>query len=1416
MAQEAKQMPEGLEAKPEVSAEDLAKQLKTNVEARKKQLQLRQALARLTEKFGQEKTKDLQKQFQHLEERSDAAADSFAAESKKILTAQEIEQGWVLPFADLKKQIEKAGVSWGETKKQVVDDIDAGWDEIEAAIKANKKLSPEELKQAINNVDIPWKKTKQNIVENVDAGWEKIAKDLEKQKQDLDKKKLRDLISKAKVSWKKTTQQVNQDMEKGWQDIEEQIKSEKAKQNIKNQIAKVEVPWKKSQTKISQDVAKGWDDIAADLSANVFEKQEFEIDMSEFDAGPEKSTEFEFEVSEEDVIEEKPLEHEIDVSEFEAEKQEPKEVEVDVEFAVDPERISQLNQKFEKIKKQAQAIEDKKYKNLLLQKNIAVQNALKSLESMQAEDLKKAIEILEQDLNKFENEIQDQINKEIEQIGEVIEKEKPSFDELTQPMNEQLQEIATKIPEIKDGFVKSTIKDQIKTYQDLIKNLQTAQPAEQENAINILQKLIKKFEQQVQEQIDLEKAGYEPTPEVKTEKDFDLIIDVEEQNLNNIEQELLQTADNIEPEIPIEVVEPADFELNIDESAFAPQLKDLRNKYVEARAKLKKYQGISGALRRVFNTEKANLIKLDVQETWEAYDKARAEALAEHTENWINENTKLADAQAEAFNKEFDYGSKLYKCYKKLGEMSLYNRWEKKGKLPKSRIGKMLAKAANVRVLVSAGLLGTGFVAGAAIGAGTAAGVFSFKRLWSAFGSGVGSFDLMKMIADKRRAKKLSDEKIAKMGPAQLAEQLEYYEAVAPLNGKKPTELPLYNKLKQAMLDKLPKTGNEKGIPKELAMKMRENLANDYLEEFNTDVVEIIKLRHLLDSKFIPSKDDDKSKQALQKINNILKAMPKDLRQSFESYFSQQKLQKPDQRLALFVQAEELKQKDPNKIEEDLILSSKFELKPVVLKKLKTMFEKSKDAKTAIDSAARKVYKEVRDNSNKERREAEKKAVTVEKILLKLAKTDIEKVEALRKKDIRNDAIMKTVATGIAAFVGSGGISWLMKKVGFIGEAKGMNPDRANAIGVDSKNPPQGKTAEFDNSKETKASIAKNKAFLDVKNAKGEDLVKAAQGKQIAGLGLKKGEGVLHGVNRIFKQTTEFKDLFKNPSEMRAWKLAQLKQEGWTFENGKWKAPYTVHPGDKIRIIKTKDGKLDLIVERQKTPRVALSAKELRQRIITKAAETGTKNEKDFKNLFKQIDNTYPKDKIDGSGATSFDAFEKALNDRVANEGVLSRTQELQQALVKYERQKLATKELRGLNFDQKQGAPEQVLDSGAKASEVNFRGTYGLGEVVVIKKDGLITGVKIKGSAVLDQTQLIKEKILNKNFIENGKRKMGDVFGLFRNIVIKEGRTVYLYEQALKQANIDKNPKLAAAIRKTMMQHVKGVEKVYGNVFRR
>jgi hypothetical protein len=215
----------------------------------------------------------------------------------------------------------------------------------------------------------------------------------------------------------------------------------------------------------------------------------------------------------------------------------------------------------------------------------------------------------------------------------------------------------------------------------------------------------------------------------------------------------------------------------------SPKEKEMReagDMVAELQAKLHQFEGLGAAkLLLPGNRRKRENILADLENAKKEYAELRAEVVADNVDKFCDERMAQVESQRAALEKQKgkEWLSKGYQWYKKLGEMNL----TKLGWNPTGRIGKIAARAMSVRTLASVGLLGAGLAAGA--GAAVGVGAIIGRRLLAGIGTGVGSYDLMRMAAERQPGKFKPDD-LEGMSKEEVAERLEKMEANAMVGGR--------------------------------------------------------------------------------------------------------------------------------------------------------------------------------------------------------------------------------------------------------------------------------------------------------------------------------------------------------------------------------------------------------------------------------------------------------------------------------------------------------------------------------------------------------------------------------------------------------------------------------------------------------
>lgn len=907
------------------------------------------------------------------------------------------------------------------------------------------------------------------------------------------------------------------------------------------------------------------------------------------------------------------------------------------------------------------------------------------------------------------------------------------------------------------------------------------------------------------------------------------------------------------------------------ESGFKEKLDNARDKFIKAKAAVKKFQGIRGTLRRIANNQAAEQAQKDHDNFQEEYLENKAEYVGDNVEKYLDERTELADAQAEQFTKERGWGKSFYNAYKKLGEWNL----TKLGWKPKGRIGKVVARAASMRTAVSLGLLGVGTAVAAAGAAGAAAGVFVGRRVFGGMGAGIGSFDLMKMVADRKLSKEVSDEKLKKMNSDEIRKRLEYFESVGPMNGKKPSEIVFYRKLQTEYGNRLKA---ELGIMEEVEKKGQEarveefentktELSDQAMDAIQIRINKIIKISYLLRKKYqvlggVTPEMMQKEKELREEMKRLYDEVPDSIDDSVEDLLETEGLEN----ILTSKQASEmLNSFSGDQIDEDfedIIMATDLNIKPEVLAKFERAFEEDQEVGEFISDEAKATMGETAELMEKERRSAAEKGILIQQKLAELSLKDLDEVEARGKKAKKNNKIMKTVAAGVGVFVGSGGISWLTKQFEFA-QAESAPPikDKRELLGI--RRAPEMETG--------------RPAATEIESA--EEVFEAPEMeiKPAAGLvALKKGEGVLHGINRILENNPDLQSEFKTPKDFRAWKLGELKKIGYEIKGNNWKTPFTVHEGDRVGIGRAPDGSLELKVA--PNPEAALTKEDL---LAKQAMREGlpprklpmTENEKLRALMNKQLEWAFSEE-----GPKTFDEqMERQLKWAFSEEGPKTFDEQMNRQLkwaFSEQGPKTFNEEMQGQldrwfvgpesktvpapGLDEKIAAAKAAQETPAARSrvaeaEAPARGRAGIetaepevpveeakapsaaetaaeataegelsfktdhirgGKIQIEKIPGGIKAI-VKGSVYgIGKSDLIDQGILKEDYRETLYEKFGGRASIREGAVSSAARRIYLYNEAIQSAESQGREDIAKALKKSLTSIKRLNSRSFGKIF--
>jgi hypothetical protein len=213
---------------------------------------------------------------------------------------------------------------------------------------------------------------------------------------------------------------------------------------------------------------------------------------------------------------------------------------------------------------------------------------------------------------------------------------------------------------------------------------------------------------------------------------------------------------------------------------------------------------------------KRKKLESDYEVAKTAYDQLRAEYVGtkaqrsledgrveEKEKAWrlLKEKQKVAETGAEKHQEgKFE---KFRESWRKLGEHNLDSWLTKKGRQPESKAAKFMAKMVSVRTGISLGLLGGGLV----LGAGTAVGISALaaRRLFAGTATGLGSYDLLRSISEKRRVASLQGDikDLKEWDVASIEEALAEREAQAMYSGAKILQSSEYQTLRREYQSRL-------------------------------------------------------------------------------------------------------------------------------------------------------------------------------------------------------------------------------------------------------------------------------------------------------------------------------------------------------------------------------------------------------------------------------------------------------------------------------------------------------------------------------------------------------------------------------------------------------------------------------------
>jgi hypothetical protein len=610
------------------------------------------------------------------------------------------------------------------------------------------------------------------------------------------------------------------------------------------------------------------------------------------------------------------------------------------------------------------------------------------------------------------------------------------------------------------------------------------------------------------------------------------------------------------------------------EGEAAGNLGELRKNFSELDAKvIKGFGGITGVLKRVFKNKEYKQAKSDRTEAYEAYSAERAKEVSEAVDKILEEQSLLADTRAEAYANEHRMG--------KVGESmtKFYEKWKKLGKW---------------RIAASIGLVGVGVVAGGVGLGGLAVGAIAAKKVLAGMGSGFGSYDLMTRASEGMRPKialtgprkkslkkagggfslfkknknqagleakekslmaaELRAGEVAKWGNDKLDESITYYESVNVLNGKKPTEDPVY----QALMEEKARryngllTAEENAEPSypdnrqqygEEVEKERKKLRDEKIE----DTSDYLKQWYLVDAKYFDSMKNFKGnkeerqksdeykewEEAVDKLKERFDELPAEVQTKIHA------IEGSDQSLGLRrglknllddQTTDQLYKEKYSEIEADKVWDAKWKLNPELQTELDKLFKDNDAMNQEGEDRMRTKMKDFVENYEGQKERVEKKKTAVMAALTEGMKDHDKAVEKRTKTAVRRDAYRKLVAAGIGTVIGSGILTEYLWG------------------GDDAPEP------------EPKPIVEPTPEPIPIDPS------------QLEGV-FEKGDGVIHVTRRLAESS---KDLFpgKSKTEIGKWVLAKL-QEQDVLEYDKaqgWGYKFVPHPGDTMKIVTDAQG----------------------------------------------------------------------------------------------------------------------------------------------------------------------------------------------------------------------------------------------------
>ena len=208
-------------------------------------------------------------------------------------------------------------------------------------------------------------------------------------------------------------------------------------------------------------------------------------------------------------------------------------------------------------------------------------------------------------------------------------------------------------------------------------------------------------------------------------------------------------------------------------------LEAARKKYVEAK---KRMDGFSSIKALLHISESKDKVEAALEAARQEYETARREYIGSHVGKFIEEKSKLVDAQMQEYTK--GKVAKFAGWYKSLAEYNLLNAYEKKsGKKVENKFARFALRTANVRTGLAVGLGLTGFAVGPASFAGL--GVWGARKGLSFAGTSTASYELINLARNSSHRSEIERKLTSPtLNNDQLEEYMAQIEARAILDGK--------------------------------------------------------------------------------------------------------------------------------------------------------------------------------------------------------------------------------------------------------------------------------------------------------------------------------------------------------------------------------------------------------------------------------------------------------------------------------------------------------------------------------------------------------------------------------------------------------------------------------------------------------